>query len=141
MTSLGIVLVFFSALCHTCWNTLSKFRGVDPMSFLTKALFYSAIIYFPLFVFLQFYVSYTPIYVVCVIASGLFCGLYFFTLAKAYETGDISMAYPVARSFPILVLAWAGLVFSLASSWKSNICGDSLGNSSRFLSVSFWLFF
>jgi drug/metabolite transporter (DMT)-like permease len=47
---------------------------------------------------------------VCVIASGIFCGLYFFTLAKAYETGDISMAYPVARSFPILVLVWAGLL-------------------------------
>lgn len=109
MTTFGIVLVFFSALCHTCWNTLSKLHNADPMSFLTKALFYTTVIYFPLFFVLQFYVTYTFVYLVCVIASGICCGFYFFSLAKAYETGDISMAYPVARSFPILVLAWAGL--------------------------------
>ena len=102
-------MVFFSALCHTSWNILSKLNNADPMSFLTKALFYSALLYFPLFVFMQFHVVYTITYTLCFLASGLFVGIYFFSLAKAYETGDISTAYPVARSFPILVLAWAGL--------------------------------
>jgi drug/metabolite transporter (DMT)-like permease len=110
MTTSGIILVFLSALCHTSWNILSKLSDADPMSFLTKALLYSAVIYFPLFILFQFYITYTPVYMICVSASGVFAGIYFFSLAKAYETGDISIAYPVARSFPILVLAWAGLL-------------------------------
>jgi len=109
MTTLGIVLVLFSALCHTCWNTLSKLSNADPMTFLTKALLYSSVMYFPFFVWMQFYVDYTPVYTICVLISGGICGVYFFSLAKAYEHGDISIAYPVARSFPILVVAWGGL--------------------------------
>ena len=110
MTLTGIILVLLSALCHTCWNTLSKLSDADPMTFLTKALLYSSVMYFPLFVWIQFNIDYTPIYTICVIGSGGFCGIYFFSLAKAYEHGHISIAYPVARSFPILVLAWAGLL-------------------------------
>ena len=125
MTHLGIILVFFSALCHTGWNTLSKLNQTDPMTFLTKALLYSAVMYFPLFVYLQFRVTYTPTYLICLAVSGLCGGAYFFCLAKAYETGDISTAYPVARSFPILVLAWAGLFLDEIPSF-SGVVGIAL---------------
>ncbi len=110
MTTSGIVLVLCSACLHATWNLLSK-TGGGPTSFLTRALYYSTLCYLPLFVIFQFRIDYTPFYFGALAASGLFAGLYFICLAKAYDAGRISIAYPIARSFPILVLVWAGLLF------------------------------
>jgi uncharacterized membrane protein len=58
---------------------------------------------------LQFKVDYSRTYTICIFISGICIGLYFFTLAKAYQSGKMSIAYPVARTFPILVVTWAGI--------------------------------
>lgn len=115
MTLLGIVLVLLSSCCHATWNLLSKSDG-DPISFLLRALYYSALVYFPLFAVGQFYVEYSRVYVCCVVSSGFLTGLYFFTLGKAYFHGHMSVAYPIARTFPILVVTWAGLFFDTVPS-------------------------
>lgn len=110
MTTQGIILVLLSACCHAGWNLLSKTRG-DPVSFLRQALFYSAVCYLPLFAVLQFTVGYSLPYLYCVVGSGVLTGLYFFALGKAYQHGHMSVAYPIARTFPIFVVTWAGLLF------------------------------
>jgi drug/metabolite transporter (DMT)-like permease len=60
----------------------------------------------------------------CVIASGICCGVYYYGLSRAYEASDFTVAYPVVRALPVLLLAvgdvllgrhptatgWAGLV-------------------------------
>jgi drug/metabolite transporter (DMT)-like permease len=109
MTSAGILLVLLSAFCHAAWNLLSK-TDRDPVAFLSKALLYSALAYAPLFIVFQFWMQYNTVYLVTVSLSGLCAGFYFFALAKAYQHGRISVAYPVARSFPILLLTWASLL-------------------------------
>ena len=38
-----------------------------------------------------------------VLVSGLLHGVYILALSKAYESGDISYVYPIARSAPVLV--------------------------------------
>jgi len=111
MNTQGLILVLLSACCHASWNVLTKLSNADPPSFLTKALAYSGIVYLPFFIYFQFYVNYNWLYWACAVGSGLCAGIYFFALGKAYTHGHISVAYPVARSFPILVLAWAGLLF------------------------------
>ena len=44
-----------------------------------------------------------------VIASGVIHTVYFFALAKAYEYGDISVVYPIARGSGIVGTAIAGI--------------------------------
>ena len=40
----------------------------------------------------------------CVAGSGLFCGLYFFCLARAYGSSDFTAVYPVARALPVFLV-------------------------------------
>jgi drug/metabolite transporter (DMT)-like permease len=40
-------------------------------------------------------------------ATGFFEALYYASLAKAYKFGEMSLAYPLARAFPILIVAAA----------------------------------
>lgn len=110
MNTLGILLVFLSACCHAGWNLLSK-SSESPMTFLYKALKYSAIVYLPLFVAAQFFISHPWPYLGCILASGLMTGGYFLFLGLAYREGHLSVAYPLARSLPILVVTFGGMLF------------------------------
>lgn len=110
MSLFGIVLVLFSALMHATWNLFSKDSG-NPSRFLRKALQYSTVLYLPVFVVLCFYTSFSPAYLVCVIASGLTAGIYFVCLGKGYQGGHVSVVYPIARSFPILIVAWVAMLW------------------------------
>jgi drug/metabolite transporter (DMT)-like permease len=107
----AIVLVVLSAFLHASWNIFSKSSG-DPISFLLRALAFSALLYAPLFVWMQFHVHYPPVVVGCLLGSGICAGVYFFCLGKAYHHGRVSVAYPVARSFPILVVMFGGFFLS-----------------------------
>jgi drug/metabolite transporter (DMT)-like permease len=40
----------------------------------------------------------------CVVGSGFFCGLYFFSLARAYAGADFTTVYPVARALPVFLV-------------------------------------
>jgi len=110
MGTYAIILVLCSALCHATWNVLCK-TGGDPVRVVRTALKYSAFLYAPLFVLVQFHVQYSWYYVLCVTISGVCTGLYFYTLSRAYRAGHVSVAYPIARSFPILVVTWASMVW------------------------------
>lgn len=110
MTLQGIILVLLSAGCHASWNLLSKAKRVEPLSFLTRAQMFSATIYFPLFALMQSVVHYNTTMLVCVVSSGMCLGIYMVCLARAYHHGHVSIAYPISRSFPILVLGWAWLL-------------------------------
>lgn len=41
----------------------------------------------------------------CAIGSGICCGGYYFSLARAYRSSDFTVVYPVARSLPVLLVA------------------------------------
>lgn len=109
MTEQGILLVLLSACLHASWNIISK-TGGDPVSFLLRALGFSAILYAPLGIWMQMRVHYTPTIVFCILASGAACGVYFVALGKAYQHGKVSVAYPVASAFPILFITVGGLL-------------------------------
>lgn len=108
MSLLGIVLILLSAITHAVWNLFSKASGA-PMSFLYRALVWSAALYLPLFVVTQLVAPFPwQVWVLVAISGGL-CGVYFIALCKAYDHGEVSFAYPIARSFPLMIVAWAGL--------------------------------
>ena len=54
--------------------------------------------------------SLTPIAWACVVGSWLCCGMYYFFLARAYESADFTVVYPVARSLPVVLVALGDMV-------------------------------
>lgn len=105
MSLSAILLVLLSAVCHSIWNLLAKSSG-GPIAFMRQALRFSAICYAPLFFVFLFLVDYSLTYLACILVSGFAVGLFLFCLSKAYQHGQVSVAYPIARSFPILVVTW-----------------------------------
>ncbi len=109
MNEHAILLVLLSAGLHASWNFFSKSSG-DPVSFLLRALAFSALLYAPLVPWMLMRVRYPADVTACLLGSGLCCGLYFLALGRAYQHGQVSVAYPVARSVPILVIMFGGLL-------------------------------
>lgn len=50
--------------------------------------------------------SLTPTAWWCVLGSGISAGMYLFFLARAYESSDFTIVYPVARSLPVIFVAF-----------------------------------
>lgn len=115
MSLSAILLVLLSAVCHSVWNLLAKSSG-GPIAFMRQALRFSALCYAPLFLVFIFLVDYSPIYLTCILASGSAVGLFLFCLSKAYQYGQVSVAYPIARSFPILVVTWVLFLWGVTPS-------------------------
>lgn len=102
ITKLSFILVVISALIHPLWNMLLK-KSDD------KVIFYANIhiIYTLLFSFILFIYPLKGISTlswVFVMFSAITHFFYQVFLCRAYELGDMSLTYPIARSAPIFVV-------------------------------------
>lgn len=109
MDPLPFTLVMASAVSHALWNYVAKEAG-DKDSFMLLINVFSLAIFLPVF-----YVILPEIYFPVEILPFLFVSgvaetIYFLALGKAYETGDLSVVYPVARSSPMFVAIAASLL-------------------------------
>jgi len=103
------MLVMTSAVSHALWNYVAKEAG-DKDSFMLLINVLSLVIFLPVF-----YVILPEIYFPVEILPFLFISgvaetIYFLALGKAYEEGDLSVVYPVARSSPMFVAIAASLL-------------------------------
>lgn len=106
MYPLGLVLT--SALMHVFWNMLVK-SSQDKLVFMGWVSLFSSVFYFPLFWMNLATLSIPPMGWVLIWISGFIHVVYTVILAKAYEEGDLSLVYPLARSAPLFVTLWAVL--------------------------------
>ena len=103
----SLVLVVASAFIHAFWNMLVK-KGRDTLSFLWWSLIFGFVVYtFFFFVTGYNHVPIPPRGFIFILLSGIFHCIYFISLGLAYNRGDLSIVYPIARSAPIFVLMWA----------------------------------
>ena len=102
LTALGLLLV--AAMMHTTWNLLVK-RAKEKQVFLWCSLIVGVIIFSPLLLTSSFtLISAWPFF----ITSALVEAIYYITLIRAYEHGDFSLVYPMARgAAPAFLLIWA----------------------------------
>src|SRR5438876_1301961 len=102
LTALGLLLV--AAMMHTTWNLLVK-RAKEKQVFIWCSLIAGTIIFSPLLLT-------SPLLLVTIwpylISSALVEVIYYITLIRAYENGDFSLVYPMARgAAPAFLLIWA----------------------------------
>lgn len=98
MTGVEIALVLVSALLHASWSASIK-GSRNPLGFNLLQLVPPLVV--ACLLPLQVSPSAIPLEVWGIVAgTGVFHGLYFYWLARALETGALSVVYPIARAAP-----------------------------------------
>ncbi len=98
MTDLALALVLTSAIFHATWNLLSK-RAGGGLPFLWLFSLLMTIFYTPLAIasIILAENTVTPLWPVFILGTGFLHIAYFSMLTKGYQTGDLSLIYPLAR--------------------------------------------
>jgi drug/metabolite transporter (DMT)-like permease len=105
MTSFVITIVLISAFMHAGWNLLARFEHSER-DFYRKMLIVILVIGFVPAVISEFLTrSMTTVAWICVVGSGISAGVYLYFLARAYESADFSIVYPVVRALPVIFVA------------------------------------
>ena len=110
-SALGIVLI--AAFLHAFWNYLAK-KSRNKIAFIWWSILFSVILFLPMFLY------YWPAATIssggwsCIVATGILHAFYFWFMGRAYERGDLSLVYPLARGsgplfvpiLAVLLLCW-----------------------------------
>lgn len=109
MDPLPFTLVIASAVSHALWNYVAKEAG-DKDSFMLLINVFSLAIFLPVFYVILSRIYFPVEILPFLFVSGVAETVYFLALGKAYEEGDLSVVYPVARSSPMFVAIAASLL-------------------------------
>lgn len=110
MTPLSILLILISSLLSSSWNFLTK-RKNWPVEFFFWVFLWGVLLYLPFFIAFGVLPSFLlkilfkPWWIV--ILSGFFQTIFVICLIEAYQEGDLSLVYPIARSAPLFTQIWA----------------------------------
>jgi len=103
LSGIALAIVLASAFLHAGWNYLLK-KSDRKIVFTWWFLLLSVVIYFPVFLY---YFPEAPIPAkgwLCIAATGILHAVYFWFMGGAYQRGDLSLVYPLARgSGPLFV--------------------------------------
>lgn len=103
-----ILILLLAAAIHSLWNLLAK-KSLDKQVFLWLTLLVGAVLFLPLF-----YHHYSGIPVAgwafIILSAGLEA-VYYLLLGRAYQHGDLSLVYPVARGSAPLFVAFFAFFF------------------------------
>lgn len=113
MSLFVVSLVLISCVFHAGWNLLAKRWEATP-TFFWRATVFIALAATPFF-FLAgggraVLLTAPRVLWVCLFVTGLCQAAYYFCLARAYQAGDASLVYPLARTAPLFVVPLAGLL-------------------------------
>ena len=104
MTTIAIVLLIISAFTHAGWNFISKKEHPTPAFYLVANII-GVICILPILFYYTHFLHFVPASVwLIVVISGFFLASYMGALAGAYRAGDISIAYPLTRSLPVILV-------------------------------------
>jgi uncharacterized membrane protein len=108
------LLVLIAAFCHASWNFASR-KIAGNLVAIWLGLWIGCITVFPgvIFIFLhEGFRNATQIKAIaCIVATGLLHGIYFRLVSAAYEQGEISTVYPIARGSGIALTAILAFLF------------------------------
>lgn len=117
MTLPAIVLILISALIHAGWNLLGK-RSGSSLPFFIAAVALGALVTAPAcLLYSRAFAAFTPAVWGLLLLTGLVQALYYFALGAAYQSGDISLTYPLARSLPVLLVVFANSLVGKTVGW------------------------
>lgn len=104
MAAAAILLVAVSAFMHAGWNLVSK-RRVPPAAFFLVANLIGGACLLPVYIRYWHVLPSIPARVwLLLVLTGISLAVYYVALAGAYRAGHMSVAYPIARALPVLLV-------------------------------------
>ncbi len=108
MSTSVFALVMLSAVCHASWNFAArKVKGNYPVLWLSYILACVLMLPFAIIAICRIGIgrALDPHTMVCILATGAWHALYFHFLSHAYQKGEISVVYPIARGSGVALTA------------------------------------
>lgn len=121
MSTVIIIIVLISTFIHALWNFSIK-KSEYPFEFLQLLAVGSGLIAFPFGLYLFVNEKFSFYGILLAIISGLIHVFYFYALGKAYEKGELSIVYPIARGTAVALVPIIGIL----------IIGENIGLISIF---------
>ena len=104
MSLIAVILIVISAVMHAGWNLISKRRS-PSLSFFFITTVAAVLVVLPVLVHFRASLLHVSSRVwLLVLATGVAQTVYYLGLAGAYRRGAISLAYPLARALPVLMV-------------------------------------
>ncbi|NLF01514.1 MAG: multidrug DMT transporter permease, partial [Anaerolineales bacterium] len=109
VTTTALLLILASTVTHAGWNLLSK-QERPSAAFMLVANTLGMVLLAPALVFYGSALRSFPLSVWLLVGvTGVCQSIYFSGLAGAYRWGDMSVAYPLARAVPVVLVAAVSL--------------------------------
>jgi drug/metabolite transporter (DMT)-like permease len=112
MTAIAFTMVLFSAFIHASWNLFAK-RAGGGATFVWLFAALSSLFYAPLAIAVVLWqhpqLSLQAYWIMA--GSGVLHVIYFLLLQRGYNTGDLSLVYPLARGTGPLLSTLAAIAF------------------------------
>jgi drug/metabolite transporter (DMT)-like permease len=109
MTLFALLLVLLSACLHVFQHVALK-QARDRASFIWWMWLWASALFLPIPLF--FWQSGSLLCWLILLGSAVFEALYYTAMAKAYQTGELSTVYPLARgTAPLFIVGWSWLFF------------------------------
>lgn len=106
MTPIVILIVLVSTFMHAGWNLLARYSRSETTFYRKMLLITTTVGLVPAVWSEVLTRSMTPLAWACVAGSGFSAAVYLFGLARAFESSDFTIVYPVARSLPVIFVAF-----------------------------------
>ena len=115
MTLTAFLLVFLSVFLHAIWNFLSKKTNPSGAFYLLSSTT-AALLWLGFFLSTELSFSSLPVRFWVLLACSIACeAVYCLGLAYAYRVADISLAYPLGRALPVLLIAAVTILLGLGN--------------------------
>lgn len=109
MTIIAITLLIVSATIHASWNMLGKRQDASIGFFLLANSFGWMVLGLGIFTHLGLVMLFPRETWMWIAITGLFQAIYYWGLACAYRSGQLSVVYPLARSAPVVLVLLVNL--------------------------------
>jgi drug/metabolite transporter (DMT)-like permease len=111
MNSFPMALVLASTFMHAGWNLIARKYKAEPGQFFSKMLLVIVSVGLAPAAVSEISVHSLNLKAwLCVVGSGFCCGVYFFSLARAYAAADFTTVYPVVRALPVFLVGVGGVL-------------------------------
>lgn len=117
MSTIGLILVLSSCVTHATWNALSKRASAVPGLFFWVSVF-CTVLGLPMLVLFWPRPNVPAVVWLCLAVSGVSLTIYYVGLQRAYQSGEMSFVYPLARCSPVLALLLIEMAGGVSHQWR-----------------------